>query len=369
MNHARWRRCVAALIAVSVTPFIFPARSALAAPAPGSVLLATPAVLPSELSSLATGKRISYATTAVNGASLNATGLVLTPKSGKTGKTVAWGHGTTGLADQCSPSINQNVFWPEARAAVAALLAKGWTIAAPDYPGLGTPSAHPYLIGESEARSIIDAVKAARSLDSSLSTQYAIDGHSQGGQGALFAGEIAPAYDGNLVLKGVVSIAPVSNADEFAPLVPGTAGQGYLVMGLFGLQAQDPSVNANALLAPPAKLRTPVLVAGCLNEILSTYQNLTATQLLVNGVLPASVLAKLVHYDNPGQRPPTAPILLIQGEDDEAVPFPFTFDLYEDLAAYGTQPVQFVPVPNANHDQSVFATTTLVANWIAARFS
>lgn len=369
MNHARWRRCVAVLIAVSVTPFIFPARSASAAPAPGSVLLATPAVLPSELSSLATGKRISYATTAVNGASLNATGLVLTPKTGKTGKTVAWGHGTTGLADQCSPSLNPNVFWPEARAAIAALLAKGWTVAAPDYPGLGTPSAHPYLIGQSEARSLIDSVKAARSLDSSLSTQYAIDGHSQGGQGALFAGEIAPAYDGNLVLKGVASIAPVSNAGDFAPLVPGTPGQGYLVMGLYGLQAQDPSVNAMALLANPAKLRTPVLTGGCLNEILSTYQNLTATQLLVNGVLPASVLAKLVHYVNPAQVAPSAPILLIQGMNDDAVPWPFTAELNGQLTAYGTQPVQFELLQNADHDQAVFQTTTLVADWIAARFT
>src|SRR3954447_7609256 len=192
MIHARWRRCVAALIAVSVTPFIFPGRSAAAVSAPGSVLTATPATLPSELSSLATGKRISYATTAVNGASVNATGLVLTPKTGKTGKTVVWGHGTTGLADQCAPSNNQAVFWPEARAAIAALLAKGWTVAAPDYPGLGTPAAHPYLIGASEARSMIDSVKAARELDPALSTQYAIDGHSQGGQGALFSGELAP---------------------------------------------------------------------------------------------------------------------------------------------------------------------------------
>ena len=38
--------------------------------------------------------------------------------------------------------------------AIAALLAKGWTVAAPDYPGLGTPSAHPYLIGASAARSM-----------------------------------------------------------------------------------------------------------------------------------------------------------------------------------------------------------------------
>jgi pimeloyl-ACP methyl ester carboxylesterase len=370
MNHARWRRCVATLIAVSVTPFIFPGRPAAAVSAPGSVLLATPATLPSELSSLATGKRISYATTAVNGSSLNATGLVLTPKTGKTNKTVVWGHGTTGLADQCAPSNNQAVFWPEARAAIAALLAKGWTVAAPDYPGLGTPAAHPYLIGASEARSMIDTVKAARQLDPALSTQYAIDGHSQGGQGALFAGELAPAYDGNLTLTSVVSIAPVSNAQVFAPLVPGTPGQGYLVMGLYGLQAIDPSVNALSLLAAPAKLRTPVLTTGCLYEILNAYQSLTSAQLLTNGALPQSVLTKLAHYDNPGQQAPTAPILLVQGTNDEAVPYDLTAGpLLEQLESYHTQPIQFESVEGANHDGAVFQTTALVADWIAAHFS
>ena len=371
MNHALRQRSAVlwfAVLAVVVLT-ISPGTPAAAAPSPGTVLAATTATLPAELSSLATGKRIAYVTTTVNGATTTATGLVLTPKVGKTDKTVVWGHGTTGLADQCAPSANATVFWPEARAAVAALLNHGWTVAAPDYPGLGTPSAHPYLIGASEARSMIDSVKAARRLDDALSVKYAIDGHSQGGQGALFAGELAPSYDGALVLSGVAAIAPVSNADLFAPLIPGTPGQGYLVMGLYGLQAVDASVNPSALLAPPARLRSPVLQTGCLYEILNAYASLTAEQLLVGGALPAAVVTKLAHYDNPAQSPPSAPILLVQGTADEAVPYDITAGpLREQLAVYD-QPVQFVPVDGANHDGAVIATTGLVANWIAARFA
>jgi pimeloyl-ACP methyl ester carboxylesterase len=371
MTHALRRRPIVVLaIAFLVTAGLsLNGGPAQAASTPGTVLSSAPAVLPPELSPLATGKRISYVTTSVTGATITATGLVMTPKTGKVNKTVVWAHGTTGLADQCAPSINPNVFWPEARAAVAALLGKGFTVTAPDYPGLGTTQAHPYLIGGSEGRSIIDSVKAARSLDGSLSTQYAIDGHSQGGQGALFAGELAPSYDGSLVLKGVSAIAPVSNADLFAPLIPGTPGQGYLVMALYGLQAVDTTFNANSPLAAPAKLRTPVLTAGCLNEILSTYQNLTATQLLVGGALSAPLVSELSHYVNPAQQASSAPILLIQGTADEAVPYSITADaLLPELQQY-SQPVQFVPVQGADHDGAVTATTSLVANWIAARFS
>jgi len=359
------------VVLLAFTGIFLTGTPASAATAPGTVLSATTVTLPSELSPLATGKRISYVTTSVTGATITATGLIMTPKTGRTYKTVVWAHGTTGLADLCTPSLNQDVFWPEARAAIAALLAKGWTVAAPDYPGLGTSAAHPFLIGGSEGRSIIDSVKAARNLDSSLSVQYAVDGHSQGGQGALFAGELAPSYDGSLVLRGVVAIAPVSNVDIFAPLIPGTAEQGYLVMGLYGLQTVDYSVSANSLLAATAKTHTSVLQTGCLNEILAAYASLTADQLLVGGALPAAVVTKLVHYDNPAQAAPSAPILLVQGTADEAVPYSITAGaLLPELEAYNPQPpVDFVPVDGATHDGAVFDTTGQVADWIAGKFA
>jgi len=349
---------------------LFVGGPASAAIAPGTVIVSGNATLPAELSSLATGKRIAYTTTALGGGTATATGLVMTPKNNKKNKTVVWGHGTTGLADKCAPSASQAVFWPEARAAIAALLGKGWTVTAPDYPGLGAPGAHPYLVGLSEARAMIDSVKAARNLDNKLTTQYAVDGHSQGGQGALFAGQIAAAYDGPLVLKGVSSIAPVSNAEIFAPMVPGTPGQGYLVMGLYGLNAVDPTFDPNSVLATPAEERTPVLQSGCLLEILSAYESLTAEELLVGGVLPQTVIDRLATNIDPAQSAPTAPILLIQGTDDEAVPYGLTAGpLLDQLTAYHTQPVEFVTVDGANHDQTVFATTGQVANWIAARFA
>jgi len=242
-------------------------------------------------------------------------------------------------------------------------------VAAADYPGLGTSSSHPYLIGASEARSMIDSVKAARRLDGALSADYAVDGHSQGGQGALFAGELAPSYDGALVLRGVSAIAPVSNVDLLAPAIPGTPGQGYLVMGLYGLQAVDSTVVPNTYLAPTAKTKTSVLQNGCLNEILTAYASLSASQLLVGGALPAAVVTKLAHYDNPAQAAPSAPILLVQGTDDEAVPYDITAGpLLDELNAY-SQSILFLPVEGATHDTAVIQTAGQVADWIAARFA
>ena len=342
---------------------------AVAASAPGTVISSTPATLPGTLPTLATAKRIEYASTNVNGGAITVTGLIITPKTNKKNKVVAWAHGTTGVAPKCAPSTNQSVFWPEAQAAIASLLSKGWTVAATDYPGLGTPQPHPYLVGGSEARAIIDSVKAARNLDSALSTQYAIDGHSQGGQGALWAGQMAASYDGALVLKGVSAIAPVSNLDVLAPLIPGTPGQGYFPMAMAGLAAVENSVQPLTVLAPPAQSKASVLATGCLNEILAAYQNLTAAQLVNGGVVPQWVLNDLAHYGNPAQTAPTAPMLIVQGTDDEAVPYFLTHDyLLPELQAY-SQPVQFVAIAGADHEGAVFQSTTTVANWIAARFS
>jgi alpha-beta hydrolase superfamily lysophospholipase len=370
VRRKRWIAVFQAAL-VSVFGVLAAAHPATAAVlTPGTVISSATATLPSEVAPFGTGKRVQYISTNVSGAAITVTGLIITPKLNKKYKTVAWAHGSTGLADQCAPSTNQDVFWPEARAAVAELLKRGWTVAATDYPGLGTPAPHPYFIGDSEARSVIDSVKAARNLDSSLTTQYAIDGHSQGGQGALFANQIAPAYDGALVLRGTAAIAPVSNVDLFAPFVPGTPSNGYLVMALAGLGAADPTFAPLAQLALPAKLRVSVLQTGCLHEILDRYAPLTADQLLVGGALTDATIAKLVHFDNPAQSAPTAPILIVQGTDDEAVPYDITAGpLLTELTDYHTAPVEFVRLVGADHDGSVFQSTVTVANWIAARFA
>jgi pimeloyl-ACP methyl ester carboxylesterase len=369
LRHQARRAAVVGAVLTIVCGGLIGAVPAAAADPPGTVLSTAAATLPPELTPLADGTRISYASTTVTGASVTVTGLVLSPKHKKVNKTVVWGHGTTGLADQCAPSTSLGVFWPEARAAIGELLERGWTVTAPDYPGLGTPDAHPYLIGGSAARSMIDSVKAARQLDGNLGTEYVVNGHSQGGQGALFAGELAPSYDGALTLRGVAAIAPVSNVNLLAPLIPGTPGQGYLVMALYGLATVQPSFDPLTVLAPPARQRVPVLQSGCLYEILASYQGLNAGQLVLGGALPQPVVDQLAHYDNPGQVASSAPILLVHGRLDEAVPYdiaaPALLDQLDDYA----QPVQLVTLDDANHDGAVFASVTIVADWIADRFT
>lgn len=338
-----------------------------AAPVPGTIVSTTVVTLPADLAAKGTALRVEYRTTDIRGASITATGLILTPRTTlKRNRVVVWAHGTTGLVDHCTPSTNFQVFWPEARKAVLELLRRGYTVVAPDYPGLGTPQQHPYLVGDSEARAIIDIVKSARILYPALSTNYVIDGHSQGGQGGLFAGEIAPSYDGNLVLKGVAAIAPASNLDLIAPAIPGTEGQGYLVMAVAGLAAVDSSVKPAQVFAQPAKTAAASLDdQDCLYEILEAFDDLAAEELVPGGVVPQSIVDKLGQYGNPARRAPTAPILIVHGTLDEAVPYEITRDaLVPQLQSWGTQPVQLITLTGRNHDGAVVDSTVTVADQV-----
>ena len=60
------------------------------------------------------------------------------------------------------------------RSQLGAYLKAGYAVAETDYEGLGTPGVHPYLIGSSEGRSVLDIVRAAREIDPRVGKSVAI---------------------------------------------------------------------------------------------------------------------------------------------------------------------------------------------------
>jgi hypothetical protein len=113
--------------------------------------------------------KVLYRSESIGGDAIAVSGVVTAPDApapdgGR--PVVTWAHGTTGTADQCAPSRGgepiDSVF--EYRAAVDA----GYVAVATDYEGLGTPGLHPYLVGESQGRGVLDVVRAARAIGISL---------------------------------------------------------------------------------------------------------------------------------------------------------------------------------------------------------
>jgi hypothetical protein len=203
---------------------------------------------------------------------------------------VSWAHGTVGSADICAPSMDSHVpaglgdeglgllrkINKAPHKLLRALLAAGWVVAMTDYEGLGTRGNHPYLLGESEGRGVLDIVPAARQLAAQTGhrasvERYAIVGHSQGGQAALFAAHLASRennpYPTQGELAGVAALAPASNLkggtltdpEGLLPAygLPDPVGDlgGFYVLFSNGVFGGNPDIPAHEIFQPAAETK------------------------------------------------------------------------------------------------------------------
>src|SRR3954468_22821976 len=219
--------------------------------------------------------RVMYVSQTVDDKPVAVTGLIVVPKPAPPAggyPVVTWGHGTNGMADSCTPSLSPANDVPLANS----LLDKGWEVTASDYQGEGTPGLLPYIAGVSAARNTIDIVRAARDLpDAHASDKYVVWGHSEGGQTAMFASNIGPAYAPELKLEGVVAGAPPSQFALIYEFLKTSPYRYYLLMAAGGLNAAygDKLAPLDQVLTPAGMKLLPLLDQGCagfLSEKLGT---------------------------------------------------------------------------------------------------
>jgi acetyl esterase/lipase len=153
--------------------------------------------------------KIHYWARSATGKLQNVTGMVIAPGGAVPAQprpVIAWTHGTSGVVSKCAPSLLPG-FW-EATDPLQAVQ-QGYVLVAPDYPGLGSPGPHPYLVGVPTARSVLDAVRAAGWIRAAAAgKRFAVWGLSQGGHAALWTGQLARSDAPDLQLVGVVADAP-----------------------------------------------------------------------------------------------------------------------------------------------------------------
>src|ERR1700760_2363742 len=151
----------------------------IAAGPPGSVIRSEPM---DGAPAFGIARRVLYRSTSPEGKPIAVSGVIVTPPGDAPAggwPIVAWAHPTTGIVPRCAPSLA--IFLFQQIAGSRPLIEQGFAIAATDYPGLGTPGPHPYLVGVSEARAVIDSVRAARAFPGVTGKRFAVWGHSQGG--------------------------------------------------------------------------------------------------------------------------------------------------------------------------------------------
>lgn len=280
--------------------------------------------------------RVMYLSESLEGETVVVTGTVVVPTAeapaeGRPVLTIA--HGTTGIADECAPSKGGG----GAELAIAApAVERGWIIAITDYEGLGTPGRHPYLVGESEGRGVIDAVRAAGQLpDAAASPTTLIGGYSQGGHGALWAGQVAPEWAPELDVVGTFAGAPATELDVILAAAgsPGVAGFAALIVA--GFQAAYPEADPALFLTDEGVARLDAVDEGCVGDVFAALSDLAPDELVRPDGPSTPPWPDLATENNPGQVVTEAPILIIHSQQDDVVPVALSGILFDRMCTEG----------------------------------
>jgi len=271
--------------------------------------------------------RVLYRSTGMDGEPIAVSGVIIVPPgpAPERGRPiVAWAHPTTGVEPHCAPSLAIFVF--QQMAGLRQLIEQGAVVAATDYPGLGTPGPHPYLVGDSEARAVIDSVRVARTMpDAGGGSSFAVWGHSQGGQASLYTGLIAKAYAPELNLVGVAAAAPATSlvtlmGDDFKS----SGGKNLTAMTLWSW-SRVYRAPIDKVVLPEAMPTVDRLADECIESVFDilarrrTEKPLEQHFLSVSNIAVVEPWRSLAMHNTPGVLSPSIPLFLAQGTTDDIV--------------------------------------------------
>lgn len=313
--------------------------------------------------------RVLYHSESIAGDDIAVSGIIVVPSGpAPTGgrSVLTWGHGTTGIADECAPSKNPG---GASIGLVAPFLERGMVFAATDYEGLGTPGRHPYIAGVSEGRGVLDIARAARALGSTVeaSDEVVVWGHSQGGHAALFANQIASSYAPELSVVGTVAGAPPSQLNLIAAALKDSPFRHYLGMVAAGWAAAYPDADPADVLTPAGEASLALVDEGCSGELAAAWNDVPYDDLVKADPATVEPWKTLLVENDPGFVVGESPILLIHGEQDEQIPLVSSELLLDRMCGIG-QIVERRTYP-ASHAGVIGPSLPDMLAWIDARLA
>jgi pimeloyl-ACP methyl ester carboxylesterase len=355
------------------TKFYTPAKKLAKGPH-GSVIYARKLSGREVLKNAASNQLLLYRSTSTDGKATAVSGAVALPR-GKAPKggwpVITWAHGTTGIADSCAPT-RSNALGGYDHALLQGWLKAGYAVVRTDYEGLGTPGDHPYLIGVSEGRSVLDMVRAARKANAKLGKQMVIAGHSQGGHAALWAASLASKWTPELKVRGTVAFAPASHLGEQAGALRALTnpGGGLSAFASLIIRAADdayPSLGLKNLLSDRAQALYPQTLTKCSPALgqPNSFGGLAPADIFTPQADLAPLIAR-VNANDPEDLRIKTPVLVEQGKADTTVFPSFTDQLDQQYLADGV-PVTYKTYEGATHTGVVTAAAADATAWIRDR--
>ena len=323
----------------------------------------------------ATDYRVLYRSVGLHGEPIAVSGTIIVPvgpapPGGR--PIVAWAHPTSGIEPQCGPSLATFRF--EQIMGLRDMVKRGYIITATDYPGLGAGGPHPYLVGVSEGRAVLDSVRAAQNLTNERGVDVAFWGHSQGGQAVLYAGLLASSYAPDLHVVGVAAAAPATELgklmqdDENSP-----GGKNLLAMTLWSW-SRVYGAPLSTIVDPAAMPEINRLAGLCLESPIDIRPRKQVGEALQQRFLSVSDPTQvepwrsLLAENTIGALPPSLPVFLAQGDADTTIEPTVTRDYMGKLCAAGSR-VTFMTLPGVGHGTAAMKSALAAIAWIADRFA
>ena len=339
---------------------------------PGDVLRVEPAL---DGPDGARSWRILYRSTGMKGEPQAVSALLVVPDAPAPAagrNVVAWAHPTTGVVPDCAPSLQPN--WRKTIPGLAEMVKAGMVVVATDYPGLGTPGVHPYLIGASEARAVADSVRAARNVkEAAAGKRFAVWGHSQGGHAALFTGQLAGSLAPELELVGVAAAAPATDLARLLALDLGTKLGNVLAAEALWSWSRVYGASLSGVLVPDAIPVVEKVAVDCIRSgsegVAAFYDALP----LRDGFLSVNITgtepwATVMRENSAGAAPVGAPVFIAQGTIDDVVRPGITALYAGGVCGHGTA-VRYLVLPDESHFFIAFRSADEAVAWMDDRFA
>ena len=318
--------------------------------------------------------RILYRSTGLHGEPIAVSGVLVAPlgvASAAGHPIVAWSHPTSGVDQPCAPSLSPSVL--QMIQGLPQMLQRGYVVVATDYPGLGTAGPHPYLVGLSEGRAVLDSVRAARNLpEAHAGKRFVLWGHSQGGHASLYAALLAHKYAPELRLAGVAAAAPASDLGKLSS-INANSPDGQLLMAMLMWSWSRVFDTPLDRVAAPADIPSVELLARqCFDPPLDSDSQPAAKPLamasykLTRDLATAEPWHSLLVRNTPGALPANVPVFLAQGSDDTTIPPKLTADYMQQLCQAGSA-VHMVVLPGVDHRLIAHAAAGAAVNWMSGR--
>jgi acetyl esterase/lipase len=316
--------------------------------------------------------RFLYRSTGVKGEPIPVSGAIFIPSGPAPAggrHIIAWAHPTSGVAPDCAPSLypdRAGLIWN-----LNDMLSQGYIVVATDYPGLGTDGVHPYLIGESAGRAVLDSVRAAQHLSrNTASNRFAVWGHSEGGHAALFTGELAARYAPDLTLVGVAAAAPATYLVDLFEDDAATE-QDLIAMALLSWSRLE-NIAPATIVEPSVMPAFNATARGCLTSI-AQFQALEKSakplqkRFLKIDPTKTEPWKGIMVRNSPGQAPAGAPVFIAQGGADSTVDPKVTKRFAKALCAKGER-VAFIELPGVSHIFIARDAAPTAIRWMNDRF-